>query len=159
MLLGIGLKAGGLATYSTKCYILKREGFGVAVYETRWFHRWARKEGVPASALCNAVREMRAGLYDANLGGGLFKKRIARIGQGKSGGFRTLVATNKSTRWVFVFGFSKSERGNIDKDEKDALKKLAAYMLSLPEEAVGRALQAGELMEVDCDAKDEIGDS
>lgn len=131
----------------------------MAVYETRWFHRWARKEEVPASALCNAVREMRAGLYDADLGGGLFKKRIARIGQGKSGGFRTLVATNKSTRWVFVFGFSKNERGNIDKDEKGALKKLAAYMLSLPEEAVGRARQAGELMEVDCDAKDEIGDS
>ena len=117
------------------------------------------QRGGAGICLVHAVREMSAGLYDANLGGGLFKKRIARVGQGKSGGFRTLVATNKTTRWVFVFGFSKNERGNIDKDEKDALKKLAAYMLSLPEEAVGRARQAGELMEVDCDAKDEIGDS
>jgi hypothetical protein len=34
---------------------------------------------------------MTEGLFDADLGGGLFKKRIARQGQGKSGGFRTLV--------------------------------------------------------------------
>ncbi|MEY2912716.1 MAG: hypothetical protein RLZZ184_2025 [Cyanobacteriota bacterium] len=42
--------------------------------------------------LCNAVAEMLAGLYDADLGGGLFKKRIARSGKGKRASFRTLVA-------------------------------------------------------------------
>ena len=68
---------------------------------------------------------MAAGLHDADLGGGLLKKRIAKPGQGKSGGFRTLVATNKGDRWVFVFGFSKNERSNIDKDEEQALKTLA----------------------------------
>ena len=59
---------------------------------------------------------MMVGLYDADVGGGLVKKRIARPGQGKRGGFRTLVATNKGNRWVFVFGFPKNERSNIDKD-------------------------------------------
>lgn len=131
----------------------------MAVYQTRWFYRWARREGVTTPALCDAVREMMAGLYDADLGSGLFKKRIARVGQGKSGGFRTLVATNRRSRWVFLFGFSKNERGNIDESEKDALKKLAAYVLSLPEEALEKARRAGELMEVDCDAKDKVSDS
>jgi hypothetical protein len=95
---------------------------------------------------------MQAGLYEADLGGGLLKKRIARSGQGKSGGFRTLVATNKGNRWVFVFGFPKSERGNIDKDEAEALKKLAEHLLSLTPSALDQAQRAGELMEVTDDA-------
>ena len=87
------------------------------------------------------------------------KKRIARPGQGKSGGFRTLVATNKGNRWVFVFGFPKNERSNIDRDEEEALKKLAAQLLSLSPQALGKARLEGELIEVDCDAQDEISDS
>ncbi len=97
---------------------------------------------------------MAAGLFDADLGGGLLKKRIARPGQGKSGGFRTLVATNKGNRWFFVFGFQKNERSNIDKDEQEALKKLAAHLLSLTSPAIGNAKGKGELMEVNCDAQD-----
>lgn len=128
----------------------------MAIYKTRWFDRWARKQGLTTPSLCAAVREMTNGLYDADLGGGLFKKRIARSGQGKSGGFRTLVATNKGSRWVFVFGFPKNERGNIDKDEEEALKKLAVHLLSLTAQALGKAQRAGELIEVDCDAQDEI---
>jgi hypothetical protein len=126
----------------------------MAIYKTRWFDRWARKEGLAASCLCAAVREMTNGLLDADLGGGLFKKRIGRSGQGKSGGFRTLVATNEGNRWIFVYGFPKNERANIDKDEAEALKKLAAHLLSLTALAVTRATEAGELIEVDCDAED-----
>ena len=77
-----------------------------------------------------------------------------QAGQGKSGGYRTLVATNKANRWVFVYGFPKNERSNIDKDEEAALKKLAARLLSLTTQAIATAKQAGELIEVDCDAKD-----
>lgn len=96
---------------------------------------------------------MVSGLIDTDLGGGLVKKRVARPGQGKSGGFRTLVATNKGNRWVFVFGFPKNERSNIDRDEAEALKKLAAHLLSLAPQAVGKAQRAGELIEVNCDAE------
>ena len=128
----------------------------MAIYKTRWFDRWARKQGLTTPSLCAAVREMTNGLYDADLGGGLLKKRIARSGQGKSGGFRTLVSTNTGSRWVFVFGFPKNERGNIDKDEEEALKKLAVHLLSLTAQALGKAQRAGELIEVDCDAQDEI---
>ena len=77
---------------------------------------------------------------------------FARSGQGKSSGFRTLVATNKGNRWIFVFGFPKNEQGNIDRDEEDALKKLAAHLLSLTAQALATAQHAGELMEVNCDA-------
>ena len=129
------------------------------IYKNRWFDRWARKQGLPSSSLCAAVREMTAGLYDADLGGGLLKKRIARTGQGKSGGFRTLVATNKGARWAFVFGFPKNERSNIDKDEEQALKTLAAHLMSLTTQALDKAQRAGELIKVDCNAQDEISDS
>lgn len=126
----------------------------MAVYKTRWFDRWASKERLSTASLCVAVQEMAKGLIDADLGGGLVKKRIGRPGQGKSGGYRTLVATNKGNRWVYGFGFPKNERSNIDKDEAEALKKLAAHLLSLTMQAIGRAQSAGELIEVDCDAKD-----
>jgi hypothetical protein len=128
----------------------------MAVYTTRWFDRWARKQRLTTLSLCAAVREMKAGLYDADLGGGLLKKRIARTGQGKRGGFRTLIATNRGTRWIFVYGFPKNERSNIDKDEEDALKQLAAHLLALTSQTLDQAERAGELMEVHCDAKNQI---
>ena len=126
----------------------------MAIYKTRWFDRWARKQDLSTRALCESVREMQAGLYEADLGGGLLKKRIARPGQGKSGGFRTLVATNRGGKWFFVFGFPKNVRSNIDKDEEDSLKKLASYLLSLSSPALVTAQRAGELMEVNCDAQE-----
>lgn len=92
----------------------------MTVYVTRWFDRWAKKEGITAKSLCAAVDEMKNKLYEADLGGGLLKKRIARAGQGKRGGYRTLVATNRGDRRIFVFGFPKNERSNIAKDEEAA---------------------------------------
>jgi hypothetical protein len=113
--------------------------------------RWARKQGLKDAALCNAVREMANGLCEADLGGNLLKRRIARPGQGKSGGFRTLVATNKGSLWFFVYGFAKNERSNIDKDEEAALKKLAATLLAMPLSTLSKALKVDELIEVHCD--------
>ena len=126
----------------------------MTIYKTRWFARWANKQGLTSPSLCAAVREMTEGLYDADLGNGLLKKRIARLGQGKRSGFRTLVVTNKGNRWIFLFGFPKNERSNIDKDEEIALKLLAAHLLSLTAQALDKAQYAGELMEVNCDAQD-----
>ncbi len=113
----------------------------MTIYKTRWFARWANKQGLTSPSLCAAVREMTEGLYDADLGNGLLKKRIARPGQGKRSGFRTLVATNKGNCWIY-------------KDEEVALKLLAAHLLSLTAHALDKAQHAGELMEVNCDAQD-----
>ena len=88
---------------------------------------------------------------------GGFRSGLARRNhRDERGGFRTLVATNKGTRWVFVYGFPKNERSNIDKDEEAALKKLAAHLLALTAQTLGQAQDAGELMEVDCDANNQI---
>ena len=128
----------------------------MSIYTTRWFDRWARKQGLTTAVLCAAVQEMNQGLFDAELGGGLFKKRIARPGQGKSSGFRSIVATNKGDRWVFVYGFPKNARSNIDPDEEDALKKLANHLLGLTAHAIGQAQHEGELIEVNCHEKKQV---
>lgn len=131
----------------------------MGVFKTRWFGRWADRHGLVAADLCRAVREMEQGLYEADLGAGLFKKRVARPGRGKSSGFRTLIATNRGSRWVFVYGFPKSERGNVNNEERDALKKLAVHLLTLDAHSWSRAQAAGELTEVPCHEQDEIADS
>ncbi len=120
------------------------------IYKTRIFDRWANDEGLTNASLCNAVNEMKNGLFDADLGGGLFKKRVAKQGQGKSGGFRTLLATNRDDKWFFMFGFQKNQRSNIDKDEKEALKKLANELLSYTNEDLNKAITAKALTEVIC---------
>lgn len=100
------------------------------VFKTRHFNRWMCKTELTDSALCSAVAEMAQGLIDADLGGGVVKKRVGLAGRGKSGGARTLVATNKGTRWFFVFGFEKSDRANIAPDELEALQNIAHELLA-----------------------------
>lgn len=123
----------------------------MAAYKTKEFARWARKQDLQDEALCRTVAEMAAGLYDTDLGGHLFKKRIARAGRGKSCGFRTLVATNKDDVWIFLYGFAKNERGNVDSDEKLALKKWASVLIGLAPSVLRKTLDVNDLIEVDCD--------
>ena len=89
---------------------------------------------------------MADGSIDADLGGGVLKKRIALPGMGKSGGTRTLIATNKGSRWYF--GFEKNERDNIEPDELAALKRLAADLLKLGDNQLDTAIRAGALTEI-----------
>lgn len=117
-------------------------------YKTRTFARWMKREGLSDRDLRGALAEMQNGLVDARLGGGLVKKRIARAGQGKSGGYRVLVASNFGGRWVFMFGFAKNERDNIDDDELKLIKRLAATWLNLSESDIREVLTAGELLEI-----------
>jgi hypothetical protein len=74
---------------------------------------------------------------------------VARAGGGKRGGHRTLLASNLRDRWVFLYGFSKSERDNVDDAELRALKRIAQAYLGLRDEPLNRLLDSGELTEVD----------
>lgn len=118
------------------------------VLKTRHFSRWMRKTELTDPALCAAVLEMERGLIDADLGGGVVKKRVALPGRGKSGGVRTLVATNKGNRWFFVFGFEKAERPNVTAKELEALQKIAADLLKLTSKDIDAHVEFGELQEI-----------
>ncbi len=129
------------------------------IYKTHWFNHWAKKQDLNDSALCRAVQEMQNGLYEADLGGGLLKKRIAKTGQGKSGGFRTLIATNKGDRWFFVFAFEKNARSNIGAKEQSALKRLADELLHYSPQVIENLQQKNELIWVECHEKKSISHS
>ncbi len=123
------------------------------VFLTRTFARWMRKAGLSADAICQAVSEMAQGLIDADLGGNVVKKRIGLSGQGKRGGVRTIVATKMADHWFFLYGFSKNERANIDKDELKVLQEVATELLELNDQQLTVTLSMGEIMEI-CDVND-----
>jgi hypothetical protein len=118
------------------------------IFQTRWFARFARREGIGDIQLVDAVRRAEGGLVDAELGGGLIKQRVARLSRGRSSGWRTLIAFRSGEISVFVYGFAKNARSNIDRDELADLKRLAAYFLTLQQDILERLLLAGELIEV-----------
>jgi hypothetical protein len=120
------------------------------VFKTKVFNRWAKREGLADQSLCEAVSEMLQGLVDARLGGGVVKKRIARAGEGKRGGYRTILATNLRDRWFFMFGFAKSERDNIREDELKMLRQLAAALVRMDDPAIAEARNRSELVEINC---------
>lgn len=118
------------------------------VFKTRHFCRWMRKTELTDSALCKAVAEMAQGLIDADLGGGVVKKRVGLAGRGKRGGARTLVATNKGNRWFFVYGFEKNDRANIADDELEALQEIAVQLLARTGRQLDEAVVDGSLQEI-----------
>jgi len=121
------------------------------ILKRREFARWQAGEKLSDAALCKAVKEMESGLIDADLGGFLYKKRVARPGSGKSGGYRTLVSVRIGSRYVFLHGFPKSDKANITQDEKKALQYAGKVFLELSGDALSKALQSGVLVEVHCE--------
>jgi hypothetical protein len=107
-----------------------------------------RKVGLTDAMLRVAVEEMSRGLIDASLGGHLVKKRVARTGFGKRGGYRTIVAKKVDQHWFFLFGFEKSERSNIDQVELRVLQEIGETLLAFTEAELNDALQSGELLEI-----------
>jgi len=123
------------------------------VFKTRYFSRWMRKTELTDALLCAAVTEMVLGLVDADLGGGVLKRRVALPGRGKSGSVRTLVATNKGSRWFFVFGFEKNERTNISTKEVEAMQRIAADLLGLGSSELDAHVASEALREICHDSK------
>lgn len=118
------------------------------ILKYRIFHKWANSEGLTDNSLKNAISEIEQGLFEANLGGGLYKKRVPRKGSGKSSGYRTLLAFKQNNRAIFMYGFAKNERDNINKKEEAIYKKLAGYYLEISEIKLNNLITNGELFEV-----------
>ena len=118
------------------------------IFKNRWFARFARKERIEDGALFEAVFRAEQGLIDADLGGGVIKQRLARQGQGKSGGYRSLVLFKSGSRAIFAFGFAKSARPNISAADEQVLKSAAHIMLALSETDMDELVGMNEIMEV-----------
>ena len=118
------------------------------VFKNKWFDRFANKEGITEEELCKAVRDAEEGLVDADLGSGVIKQRLARKGQGKSGGYRSIVLFRRAERAFFVYGFAKKDQDNIRQNELQAFRKLASEMLALDDKALEAAVKTGTITEV-----------
>lgn len=121
------------------------------VFQTAWFARFARKERISASALLHAIERAEKGLIDADLGGNVIKQRIARPGEGKSKGYRSIVLFRKGQRAFFVYGFPKSSLGNIGDDEGEQFKKMAKHVLALTDAQLVALVANGQFEEVQQD--------
>ena len=122
-------------------------------FKTKSFAKWMRKTELKDQDLLFAVTEMEAGLIDADLGGNVFKKRVALPGMGKRAGARTLVAGKFSRKWFFLFGFAKNEKDNINDDELVHLQGAAHRLLHLTDQDIEEVILTGELKELTRDAK------
>ena len=125
------------------------------VFVTKVFARFARKERLDEQRLCEAIDRAEHGSIDADLGGNVIKQRVSRPGGGRSGGTRTVIAYRAKHRSVFLYGFAKSERDNIDDRELADLKKLAKHLLSYSDTDIAVALDRSELTELVYDEQDE----
>lgn len=129
----------------------------MGVYKLKSFARFQRRERIGDQALCKEMARAEKGLIDADLGGGLIKQRVARSGQGRSGGFRVIIAYRSLWRSVFLIGFAKSEKDNIEDDELDELKRFGRELLSADDMTIGAMVDRGDLTEIHCEDAEEDG--
>lgn len=97
-------------------------------------------------------RRAEKGQIDANLGGGVIKQRIARHGESKTKGYRSIILFRKGELSFFVYGFSKSELGNIRADEEAQFKKMAKHVFALTDAQLSELVANGQFEEVERDA-------
>lgn len=119
------------------------------IFKTKVFAKFAKKEQITDSALCEAVDRAERGLIDADLGGYVIKQRVNREGRGRSKGYRVIIAFVNNKRSFFLHGFSKSDKDNLSADELEMMKRLASHWLHFNEKNIQIALKEGELKEVE----------
>ena len=134
------------------CSFAEMGGVVLRIFKNAWFYRFARREKIKDAVLKEAIARAERGLIDADLGGGVIKQRLARPGQGRSGGYRSIIIFQKGERAFFVYGFAKSDRENIDPDEGVAFKKSAKAFFALSDKQIEILIKDKELSEVDYEA-------
>ena len=117
------------------------------IFKTKLFSKWAKHQTINDDSLKKAVEELCEGNSEGDLGGYVYKKRVAREGQGKSGSYRTIVAFKINDYAFFVYGFAKSDKANLDVKELKAFKQLAKDLMSMDNKKLELALSNEELNE------------
>jgi hypothetical protein len=115
------------------------------IFKTKWFARYAKRSGIDDNTLCEAIQRAERGLIDADLGAEMIKQRIARSGQSRARGYRSVIAFRSQHRAVFLYGFAKNEKENISDDELASLKDIAAGWLDMNNQDLKHALADGRL--------------
>lgn len=121
----------------------------LAVFKTKPSARFARKARISEQQLWDAAVAAGEGLVDADLGGGVVKQRIARAGQGKSVGSRTILCVRRGRRAVYVFGFEKKDLSNITEDDLLSFREFAKVVLAAADDEVERWVREGALLRIE----------
>ena len=119
---------------------------------TKWFRRWARKTDLSNSTLNEALVNLEKGLSVADLGKNLYKVRVKREGQGKSSAYRTIVVYREKKRAIFLYGFAKNEKDNLNSKELHYFQKLGNDLLKLSRSQIEIAIKEKVLFDLE-DAK------
>ncbi|MBC8403424.1 MAG: type II toxin-antitoxin system RelE/ParE family toxin [Candidatus Marinimicrobia bacterium] len=117
--------------------------------KTKWFHKWAKKQTVTDQLLLDTIENVPNQLGSTNLGSGLFKVRTPKKGKGKSGGFRTFLVYKESEIALFVYGFAKNEKDNLDKNELKYFKKLSKDLLAISNSEYRRLVSSDNFIEIE----------
>ncbi|WP_461256358.1 type II toxin-antitoxin system RelE/ParE family toxin [Treponema sp. R80B11-R83G3] len=118
------------------------------IFKNTWFTRFANKEGITDTELKETADRLETGQADADLGGDVYKMRVARPGEGKSGGYRVIVFFRSEERTFFVYGFAKSDKKNIDRGDLRVFKNRSKDAFSMTESQINSRLKDGTLIEV-----------
>ncbi|OOF37645.1 type II toxin-antitoxin system RelE/ParE family toxin [Rodentibacter heidelbergensis] len=125
------------------------------IFKTKAFDKFAQKNHILDNDLLKAIIRAEQGLIDADLGGNIIKQRLARKGQGSSGGFRSFIFYKLNENSYFVAGISKNVRDNISSQELTALKALAKVYATFTPQQIELQIQNGLLIEVLSEVKNE----
>ena len=132
-------------------YSVRELGGIVRIHKVKVFARFQRHERIADTALAKAIGRAERRLVDAELGGGRIKQRVARPGQGKSGGYRMVITYRVRNRAVFLLGFAKSGKADLKPDELADLAEIGASWLKADNEQIEAALADERLKGVDYD--------
>lgn len=137
--------------YGTQCYIfiVSHDPAEFFVYKNKAFARFARKSRIRDADLWKAAQLANDGLIDADLGGGVIKQRIARAGEGKSGGSRSIILFKRNNRAVYVYGFEKKDLANVKANDLVAFRELASVVLAYTEVEMARFVRDGVFFKVE----------
>ncbi|ASP17712.1 toxin-antitoxin system, toxin component, RelE family [Neisseria sp. oral taxon 020 str. F0370] len=119
------------------------------IFKNRYITRFAAKQGITDADLREAAERADNGLIDADLGGGVIKQRIARKGQGRNGGYRSLIIFRKGDKAFFMLAFAKNNRANISREELAELKAAAEIMLAMTDTQIAAAIENSTLTEIE----------